>query len=74
MQSAQFPLTFQNLQIVPVMIKNETVADVPIDIASIDPCFSCTDRVETVNVKSGEVKIYSKKEIEELSRKKFKVR
>ncbi len=66
--------TFQNLQIVPVMIQDQTIADVPIDIASLDPCFSCTDRVETVDVKNGEVKVYSKKEIEELSRKKFQIK
>jgi len=64
--------TYQNLQAVPVMILEENIADVPISIASYDPCFSCTDRMETVDVKTGEVKIYTKKELEELSRNKYK--
>ena len=40
-------------------------------IGSIDPCFSCTERLETVDVRSGEIKVYSKQEIYELARKKF---
>ena len=54
------------------MILDENIADVPITIASCDPCFSCTDRMETVDVKTGKVKIYTKKELEELSRNKYK--
>jgi len=64
--------TYQNLQAVPGMILDETIADVPISIASYDPCFSCTERMETVDVKTGKVKIYTKKELEELSRNKYK--
>ena len=64
--------TFQNLQGVPLMILGETIADVPIAIGSMDPCFSCTERLETVDVRSGEVKVYSKKELYQLARKKFK--
>jgi len=66
--------TFQNLQGVEIMVAGESVADVPIALGSLDPCFSCTERLETVDVRSGEVKIYSKKELYELSRSKFKRR
>jgi len=62
--------TFQNLQGVPPMILEETVADVPIDIGSFDPCFSCTERVEVVDVETREVRVYTKKEIEQLCREK----
>lgn len=31
------------------MLKGEYLADVPISIAAIDPCYSCTDRAITVN-------------------------
>jgi Ni,Fe-hydrogenase III large subunit len=55
---------------VPVMIKGVELADVPIAIASYDPCFSCTERLEVVNSKSGELRIYTRKELHELSRKK----
>ena len=46
--------TYNNLQALPSMIKGETIADVPIILGSMDPCFSCTDRVEVVNMRSGE--------------------
>ena len=29
---------------VPVMLKNNTIADAGLIVASIDPCFSCLDR------------------------------
>ena len=64
--------TYQNLQAIPSIIFNETIADVPLDIASIDPCFSCTERMETVDIKTGEVKIYTKKELEKISRDRYK--
>jgi Ni,Fe-hydrogenase III large subunit len=64
--------TYQNLQAIPVTILDETIADVPISIGSFDPCFSCTERMETVDVKTGEIKIYTKRELEEISRKKYK--
>jgi NADH-quinone oxidoreductase subunit D len=36
--------TLANLQSVAKMLENNNLADVPIVIAAIDPCFSCTDR------------------------------
>jgi NADH-quinone oxidoreductase subunit D len=46
-----------------------TIADAPIIIGSIDPCFSCTDRVSVVDVESGEERILTEEEFIELSRK-----
>ncbi len=37
--------TLANLQSVPRMLENQMLADVPITVAAIDPCFSCTDRM-----------------------------
>ncbi|MEM0025565.1 MAG: NADH-quinone oxidoreductase subunit C [Zestosphaera sp.] len=48
--------TYQNLQAVPIMLKGVDLADAPLTIASIDPCFSCTDRAVIINLKSGNVK------------------
>lgn len=46
--------SYQNIQAVPVMLKaGTTVADVPITLGSVDPCFSCTERMEVVDVRSG---------------------
>jgi len=36
--------TMANIQAVNKMMENNNLADVPIIIAAIDPCFSCTDR------------------------------
>ncbi len=36
--------TYANIQAVPSMLLGDTLADTPITIASIDPCFCCTDR------------------------------
>jgi Ni,Fe-hydrogenase III large subunit/Ni,Fe-hydrogenase III component G len=60
--------TYPNLQGVPAMLLGNQLADVPIIIGSIDPCFSCTDRVEVVDLKSGKAKMLTQKELEELSR------
>jgi NADH-quinone oxidoreductase subunit D len=40
--------TLANVQAVSSMLKNRYLADMPIVIAAIDPCFSCTDRVTSV--------------------------
>lgn len=55
--------TYQNLQGVPTMIKDQQLADMTITLGSIDPCFSCTDRLETVDVRSGKVRVYSQDDL-----------
>jgi len=41
--------TLANIQTVAKMLENRQLADVPIVIAAIDPCFSCTDRLISVD-------------------------
>jgi len=41
--------TLANLQAMKKMLENYYLADIPIVIAAIDPCFSCTDRTIEVN-------------------------
>jgi Ni,Fe-hydrogenase III large subunit len=60
--------TYQNLQGVPAMIKDQSLADMTITLGSIDPCFSCTDRLETVDLKSKAVKVWSPEELLKLAR------
>jgi Ni,Fe-hydrogenase III large subunit/Ni,Fe-hydrogenase III component G len=62
--------TYQNLQAVPMMIKDQQIADMTISLGSIDPCFSCTDRLETIDLRSGAVKVWSQKELLNLTRTK----
>jgi len=41
--------TLANIQAVKHMLKERYLADMPIVIAAIDPCFSCTDRMISLN-------------------------
>jgi Ni,Fe-hydrogenase III large subunit/Ni,Fe-hydrogenase III component G len=61
--------TYPNLQGVPLMLLDEQFADFPIILGSIDPCFSCTDRVAVVDLKSGKSTSMTRKELDRLSRK-----
>jgi Ni,Fe-hydrogenase III large subunit/Ni,Fe-hydrogenase III component G len=60
--------TYQNLQGVPAMIKDQLLADMTVSLGSIDPCFSCTDRLETVDLKSGLSRTWSQEELVKLAR------
>ena len=46
--------TMANLQAIPAMLANQNLADVPIAVAAIDPCFSCTDRMISLVHPQGE--------------------
>jgi len=61
--------TYPNLQALPAMVANANIADVPITLGSLDPCFSCTERLETLDKGTGEVRVYSHAEILEISRR-----
>ncbi|MCS7127847.1 MAG: NADH-quinone oxidoreductase subunit C [Desulfurococcaceae archaeon] len=41
--------TYQNIPALKHMLKDQPLADAPLTIASIDPCFSCTDRVLVID-------------------------
>jgi membrane-bound hydrogenase subunit alpha len=45
--------TLANVQVVSHMLKGGYLADTPIVIAAIDPCFSCTDRVISISDTAG---------------------
>ena len=62
--------TYQNLQGIPAMIRDQQLADMTISLGSIDPCFSCTDRLETIELKSGATKVWSQEELLRLARRK----
>ena len=47
--------TYQNLIAVPTMLRGVELADAALTIASIDPCFSCTDRAIVINLRRGTV-------------------
>jgi Ni,Fe-hydrogenase III large subunit len=60
--------TYPNLQAMPAMVANNTIADVPIALGSLDPCFSCTERVEAVDVTTRRVRVYSRADLLRISR------
>ncbi|RLF12690.1 MAG: NADH:ubiquinone oxidoreductase [Thermoprotei archaeon] len=61
--------TYANLpSLVPQLI-GESIADAPIIIGSIDPCFSCTERVSVVDVKEGRTLTLTMSEFNEFGRK-----
>ena len=62
--------TYQNLQGIPAMIKDQQLADMTISLGSIDPCFSCTDRLETLDISSGKIRVWTPAELSNLSRNK----
>ncbi|HDI02277.1 MAG TPA: hydrogenase large subunit, partial [Ignisphaera sp.] len=47
--------TYQNLPAVPIMLRGVELADAAITIASIDPCFSCTDRAIVIDLVRGDI-------------------
>ena len=60
--------TYQNLQGIPAMIKDQRLADMQISLGGIDPCMSCTDRMETIDIRTGAKKVWTKAELLSLSR------
>jgi membrane-bound hydrogenase subunit alpha len=59
--------TYNNLMSWVPMLVGEQIADIPIVIASIDPCIACMDRVTILNKANGQKSILTKKDLHELS-------
>jgi len=57
------PPTYANIPSFKPMFVGGTVAEIPIVLASIDPCFACTDRVALVDSRTGKTHILSFKEL-----------
>jgi formate hydrogenlyase subunit 5 len=63
--------TYANLQSLSTALAGMTIADVPITLGSMDPCFSCTERLQVVDVRSGRIRVYSSDELTALARTKM---
>ena len=59
--------TYNNLMPWAPMLLGEQIADIPIVIASTDPCIACMDRVTILNKANGQKNILTKKDLHELS-------
>ena len=64
--------TFPNLFAVARALVGEQLADVPVAIASIDPCLSCTDRVAVIDANTGKRKVLTEVDLLKESIKKTK--
>lgn len=60
--------TYANWPVLRYMLRGNTVSDAPIVIGSIDPCYSCTDRVTVVDVRKASSKTIPYKEMERYCR------
>ncbi|HJJ26621.1 MAG TPA: nickel-dependent hydrogenase large subunit [Methanocorpusculum sp.] len=58
--------SYSNLHVWPIILKGIQLADVPIVVASVDPCLSCTDRVAVAS-DDGPVKILTKEDLSKMS-------
>ncbi len=59
--------TYNNLMTWVPMLLGQQIADIPIVIASIDPCIACMDRVTILNKANGQKSVLTKKDLHELS-------
>jgi len=55
--------TLGNIPALCKMLLGQHVADIPIVLAGIDPCFACMDRLALVDVKNGKRKILTLKDL-----------
>lgn len=53
------PPTYANIPSFKPMFVGGTIAEIPIVMASIDPCFACTDRVTLVDSRTGKARVVS---------------
>ncbi|QCE33781.1 hydrogenase large subunit [Acetobacteraceae bacterium] len=56
--------TYSNWPTLRYMLRGNTVADAPLIVASLDPCYSCTDRMTIVDVRKNSSVTVPYKEIE----------
>ncbi len=61
--------TLGNIPAVCHILKGGYIADIPIVLASIDPCFSCTDRMAFVDVNTGKKWVWTGEQLRRYARK-----
>jgi len=60
--------TYANIPTLKPMLVGGTIAEVPIVLASIDPCFACTDRVTVIDRSTGKSRVMTKAELRGLNK------
>jgi len=59
--------TYNNLMTWVPMLMGQQIADIPIVIASIDPCIACMDRVTILDKSNGKKSVLTKQDLHKLS-------
>jgi formate hydrogenlyase subunit 5 len=60
--------TYNNWPSLRFQFRGNTIADAALIVCSLDPCYSCTERVTVVDVKSKKSKILTHKDLKEFSK------
>lgn len=60
--------TYNNWPSLRFQLQNNTIADAALIVCSLDPCYSCTDRVTLTDIKSGKSRVISDKELKAIAR------
>ena len=60
--------SYNNWPALRYMLRGNTISDAALIVASIDPCYSCTERVTIIDVRKKDVKIVPYKEMERYCR------
>jgi NADH-quinone oxidoreductase subunit D len=61
--------TLANWTAVAVSLVNQNIADIPVIVAAIDPCISCTSRITVLNVKGVTTGVMTLDELKKYSRR-----
>lgn len=60
--------TYNNWPSLRFQFRGNTIADAALIVCSLDPCYSCTERMTVVDIKSKKSKILTNKDLKEFSR------
>ena len=60
--------TYNNWPSLRFQFRGNTIADAALIVCSLDPCYSCTERVTVVDIKSKKSKILTNKDLKEFSK------
>ena len=60
--------TYNNWPSLRFQFRGNTIADAALIVCSLDPCYSCTERITVVDVRSKRSKILTNKDLKEFSR------
>lgn len=60
--------TYNNWSSLRYQMRGNTIADAALIVASLDPCYSCTERTTLVDIKTGKARVINEKELKQIAR------